>query len=322
MNQLLTVRNLRTYFMMSGGVLKAVDGVSLAVSSDEVVGLIGESGCGKTATAFSVMRLVSPPGKIVSGEIIFEDKDLLKLGIDEMRKIRGKRISMVFQDPMTYLNPLMKVGNQITEIIKLHEQADNKQASAKAIEVLEKVQIPSAGKVVDYYPHQLSGGMRQRVLIAMAIVSNPSLLILDEPTTALDVSIQAQILDLIKVLGSKYVSSVLLITHDLGVVAEICDRVYVMYAGKIVEEADVYDLFRSPKHPYTQGLINSILTITERKTKIPTIEGSVPDPLNYPSGCRYHPRCPKAMQVCREKEPPLFYPNSKNPVACWLYNDN
>lgn len=316
-NVLLEVKGLKTYFHTSMGLIKAVDGVNLHVLEGEAVGLVGESGCGKTMTAHSIMRLVPmPPGAIEDGHIWFGSIDLLSLSEHEMRNFRGQKIAMIFQDPMTYLNPVMKIEKQIGEVI-LH--APNEKTT---IEILESVGIPEPAKVAKAYPHELSGGMRQRVLIAIAMANNPPLLIADEPTTALDVTVQAQILDLIRAIKEKRGTSLLLITHDLGIVAEMCDRVYVMYAGNIVESADVFSTFEDPLHPYTQGLLRSALSIAEFRENLETIEGTVPDLLNPPSGCRFHNRCPKAMPICRKTEPPLIESRARRQVSCWLYGEH
>lgn len=320
---LLEINNLSTYFYTSRGIVRAVDGVNLVVQKGEAVGLVGESGSGKTMTAFSVMRLIPPPGKTAGGEVWFdlgkEKADLTKLPETEMKKIRGAKISMVFQDPMTYLNPVMKISDQIAETLVLHQRLPRNEARRRVIDILEKVRIPSAKTVAQYYPHQLSGGMRQRALIAMAISCSPELLIADEPTTALDVTVQAQVLELIKTLKRELGMALVLITHDLGIVADTCDRVFVMYAGKIVEEGDVYAIYREPKHPYTVALLKSTLSIDEFKETLVTIEGTVPDLTNPPQGCRFHPRCPFAMDKCRTKEPPLIALSSGRKVSCWLF---
>lgn len=319
--KLLKVRGLKMYFFTSSGVVKAVDGIDLDISEREAVGLVGESGCGKSATALSIMGLVpNPPGKIVAGDIIWKGRNLLKLNSDEMRKVRGKEISMVFQDPMTFLNPVVRVGDQISETILLHQEGSKSEAKIKTIEMLAKVGMPSASKVVDYYPHQLSGGMRQRVLISIALSCNPSLVIADEPTTALDVTIQSQILNLIKELRHELNTSMLLITHDLGIVATLCDRVYVMYAGKIVEAADVFALYENPMHPYTVGLLKSTLSIDEYKKELVSIEGNVPNLVNPPSGCRFHPRCRQAHARCTQMEPQSLEVEKGHIVSCWLYS--
>ena len=318
-SNLLEVSNLKTYFFTSQGVVKAVDDVSFVIRQRETIGLVGESGCGKTMTALSVMRLVpNPPGRIVGGKIILKGKDIFGLSELEMRRLRGSEIGMIFQDPMTFLNPVMKIADQLTEALVEHRKMSAGQARNRMLELLRMVNIPSADKVQDYYPHQLSGGMRQRVLTAMAMSCEPSLLIADEPTTALDVTVQAQILKLIRELRDKLGTSLLLITHDLGVVGEICDRVCVMYAGKIVETGDVFAMFRSPEHPYTVGLLSSILRMDEYKETLPTIDGVVPDLVNPPSGCRFNPRCMKAMSICREKNPPSFEIGPDHFVSCWL----
>jgi oligopeptide/dipeptide ABC transporter ATP-binding protein len=316
---LLTIHNLKMYFFTHKGNVKAVDGINLEVFDGEMIGLVGESGCGKTMTAFSILGLVPSPGRITNGEILFKGKDLLNLKKGEMRHIRGKEISMIFQDPLTYLNPVLKVGDQIAENLLLHTGIKKAEAKKQVIKVLEKVGLPSCEKIAEYYPHQLSGGMRQRIMIAMSISCNPSLLIADEPTTFLDVTIQAQILNLIKELVKNLGVSLLMITHDLGIVAEICDRVYVMYSGKIVESANVFSIFENPKHPYTIGLLNSVLSIDEFKETLSSIEGSVPGLINPPPGCRFHPRCEKRMTICSKKEPPFFEIEPKHMISCWLY---
>ena len=295
-----------------GGVVRAVDGVSLRVDRGEAVALVGESGSGKSMTALSLMRLVRPPGRILGGRVAFEGRNLLDLDDREMRALRGDRIAMIFQDPMTSLNPLMRVGDQIVEAIVLHQKARHAEAFTLALAALKQVRIPAPHDVINYYPHQLSGGMRQRVLIAMAISSRPALLIADEPTTALDVTVQAQIMALLADLRTELESGLLLITHDLGLVAEYCDRVYVMYAGRIVEEASVTDLFARPRHPYTRALIRSTLPPDRRLADFETIEGQPPRLVALPKGCRFHPRCPEVMARCRVEEP------EDQRVRCWL----
>lgn len=318
-NELLSVKNLKTYFYMSQGQVKAVDGIDLSIPKQKAVGLVGESGCGKSATALSIVRLLpSPPSKILDGEILYKGNDLLKLSEKELRKIRGKEISIVFQDPMTFLNPVLKIGVQISETILEHQSVKKGDVKKKVVDLLEHIGIPAAPDVVEYYPHQLSGGMRQRVLIAMALSCNPSLVIMDEPTTALDVTIQRQILELIKGLIKDYDMSLMLITHDLGVVAEICDYIYIMYAGRIVEQADVYTIFEGAKHPYTKGLLASALSIEEHKKDLVGLDGNVPDLMNPPSGCKFHPRCNCVKDICREEEPPLTQLESGHFVRCWL----
>ncbi len=318
--KLLDVRDLRTYFYTDDGVATAVDGVSYFIFLGKVLGLVGESGCGKSVSALSIMRLIpSPPGEIKSGEIIFEGKGLLDLSESEMRKIRGNDISMIFQEPMTSLNPVFTCGNQIMEVLILHQKMNKSQARKKTIELLDTVRIPLAAQRVDEYPHQLSGGMKQRVMIAMALACNPKLLIADEPTTALDVTIQAQILDLLRDLQSKFNMSILLITHDLGVIAEMADYVAVMYASKIMEYSDVNELFHSPKHPYMQGLFGSLPKLGVKQAKLNVIPGNVPDPTEFPPGCKFHPRCPHVLDVCRKVEPRLVEISPGHTCACHLY---
>ncbi len=322
---LLNVSNLQTYFYTEEGVSKAVDGVDYYVGKGETLGVVGESGCGKSVTALSIMRLIpQPPGKIAGGDITFDGKSLLGLSQQEMRKIRGNKISMIFQEPMTSLNPVFTIGNQIREAVQLHQRLSRKASLDRAIEMLRLVGISSPEQRVKEYPHQLSGGMRQRAMIAMALSCNPSLLIADEPTTALDVTIQAQILDLMTSLKEEFNTSIILITHDLGVVAESVARVVVMYAGKIVEEADVYNIFGHPLHPYTEGLLRSIPRIdlaAAKKQRLQEIEGIVPMPSQLPQGCAFHPRCPKVMDVCRQQIPELKpHKDDEHKVRCWLYD--
>jgi len=323
MAPLLEIKGLKTYFSTEEGLVRAVDGVDLRIERGETLGVVGESGCGKTVTALSIMRLISePPGKIVEGHILWEGKNLLDLPPGEMRKIRGKEIAMIFQEPMTSLNPVFTVGEQIAEAIRLHEGANRRQALEKTVEMLRLVKMPNPEQRVKEYPHQLSGGMRQRVMIAMALSCHPKLLIADEPTTALDVTIQAQILDLLNELKARLGMAVMLITHDMGVIAETAQRVAVMYAAKVVEEAPVVELFKEPLHPYTQGLLASVpridLAATERRP-LQAIPGVVPSPADFPHGCRFHPRCPHVMAMCREKEPVLKEMKPGHKVACWLY---
>ena len=311
---LLEITGLKTYVHTRAGTVRAVDGVSLHVKPGETVGLVGESGCGKTMTAHSIMRLIpSPPAAIEGGQILFQGADLLRLSENEMRGLRGRRIAMIFQDPMTFLNPVMKIAKQIAEA------AADPPEEREIVGLLESVGIPDPQRVSNQYPHELSGGMRQRVLIAIAIVNNPHLLIADEPTTALDVTVQRQILSLLKSIREAKQTALLLITHDLGIVAEMCDRVYVMYAGKIVETADVFNLFEDPLHPYTQGLIRSALSIAEFRATLTTIEGTVPDLSRPPPGCRFHPRCPRVMDICKEQEPLLEELKPGHVTSCWLY---
>jgi peptide/nickel transport system ATP-binding protein len=321
---LLEINNLKTYFHTDDGVVRAVDGVSLSIGKGETLAVVGESGCGKSITAFSTMRLIpSPPGEIVEGEILFhgngsEPVDLTKLDArgPQMRDLRGNDIAMIFQEPMTSLSPVHTIGNQIGEAIELHQKVNKAEARKRSGKVLRKVRLPEPERQLDAYPHELSGGMRQRAMIAMALSCNPSLLIADEPTTALDVTVQAQILDLMVGLQDEIGMSILLITHDLGVVAWMADNVAVMYLGKVVEYSDVRTIFKNPKHPYTQGLLNSIPKIGQKEKLVP-IEGSVPDPFERPVGCGFAPRCPHAMDKCRE-EPPMVEAEAGHQVSCWL----
>jgi peptide/nickel transport system ATP-binding protein len=313
---LLELRDLHVQFPTYDGVVRAVDGVSYSIPRGKVLGLVGESGCGKSVTAFSTLRLIQNPGKITGGDILFDGKSLLSLSETEMRAIRGNRISMIFQEPMTSLNPVFTVGNQIAEAVVLHQRVSWKEGRNRAIEMLRKVRMPNPEQRVDDYPHQMSGGMKQRVMIAMALACTPKLLIADEPTTALDVTIQAQILDLMRELQTDLGMSMLIITHDLGVVAEIADHVAVMYAGKVVEYAPVADLFANPLHPYTVGLFNSKPKMGERRERLEAIEGSVPNPLHFPTGCRFHPRCPKWVPECANGVPPLREIRRGHTAAC------
>ncbi len=314
--QLLEIVDLRVYFHTDDGVLKAVDGVSLAIQPGETLGLVGESGCGKSVTAFSILKLVqSPPAEYAGGQIKLRGQDLLACSEAQIRRVRGNNISMIFQEPMSSLNPILSVGAQITEAIRAHQKISKREARQLAISMLQRVGIASPETRFDEYPHQMSGGMKQRVMIAMALVCRPQLLIADEPTTALDVTIQAQILDLLRELQSEMGMSVLLITHDLGVVAETCDRVAVMYAGKIVERAQVDDLFDRPKHPYTHGLLKSVPMLTQSKGELAVIPGAVPSPLDFPSGCRFRTRCSMTQEVC-EDEPALREVGAGHFAAC------
>jgi peptide/nickel transport system ATP-binding protein/oligopeptide transport system ATP-binding protein len=318
MEKLLEVRGLRTHFHTDRGLFRAVDGIDFSVGRGRTVGLVGESGCGKSVTSLSVMGLVaSPPGQVEADAILFEGRDVLGLSPDERRRLRGGKMSMIFQEPMTSLNPVHTIGQQIVEAILAHTQLSPQAAKARAIEMLELVRIPSAKQRVDDYPHLLSGGMRQRVMIAMALSCEPALLIADEPTTALDVTIQAQILDLLQDLQRRLGMAMLIITHDLGVIAEIADEVVVMYAGKIVESAPVDALFADPQHPYTIGLLGSIPRIEVDRERLSTIEGSVPSPNNQPKGCRFAPRCPFADSRCHLEPPPLRDLGPEHRVACW-----
>lgn len=320
---LLDVKNLTTSFFTDDGVATAVDDVSFHINRGETLAMVGESGCGKSVTSLSILRLIpSPPGKIVSGQIIFNGEDILAKSTEEMRTIRGNSISMIFQEPMTSLNPVFTCGEQIAEAVELHQKVSHKEAMERAIEMLRLVGIPNPERRVHEYPHQLSGGMRQRVMIAMALSCNPKLLIADEPTTALDVTIQAQILDLMRRLKKEFGMSILLITHDLGVVAEMAERVVVMYAGVIVEEAAVTDLFESPLHPYTHGLLESIPRLDAERKRLHVIEGTVPNLLKLPPGCRFAPRCPHAHERCRVAQPPLVPVGPNRSVACWLHAED
>lgn len=317
---LLEVENLHTHFSTDAGVVPAVDGVSLTVRAGEIVGIVGESGSGKSMTARSIMRLVAaPPGRIVGGRVHFHGKDLIKLDEARMRQVRGSEIAMIFQDPMTFLNPIMTIGAQLRETIRTHRHLRGRSLAMSAVEALREARVPSPDTVAGFYPHQLSGGMRQRVLIAIAIACQPALLIADEPTTALDVTTQAQILQLLKSIVQKRGMAMLFITHDLGVVADICDRVYVMYAGRVVEEASTLELFREPRHPYTRGLLRAVMGVTRRGAEFPTIEGNVPNLAFPPPGCRFHPRCAEIMPICRTLDPSLGLEHGAARAACWLY---
>nr|WP_217365250.1 MULTISPECIES: ABC transporter ATP-binding protein [Brevibacillus] len=315
----LQIENLQTHFFTDRGQIPAVDGVTITVNKGEVVGIVGESGCGKSVTSLSVMKLVpNPPGKIVGGTIKFKGEDLVTANEKRMRDIRGNEIAMIFQEPMTSLNPVFTIGNQIGEAIRLHTKASKKQSRDRAIDMLKKVGIPRAEAIVDEYPHQLSGGMRQRVMIAMAMACNPELLIADEPTTALDVTIQAQILDLMRQLNREAQTAILLITHDLGVVAEMCHRVVVMYAGNVIEEGDVRTILKKPKHPYTKGLLNSLPKLEESQERLYSIPGNVPIPGSLTVGCRFAPRCDQATDLCRSEMPQLKAVGDNHFSRCWL----
>ncbi|WP_233879481.1 ABC transporter ATP-binding protein [Virgibacillus halodenitrificans] len=320
---MLEIDDLKTYFRGEEGTVKAVDGVTITVGKGETVGVVGESGCGKSVTSLSTMRLLhDTPGKIVGGTIKFEGKNLLELSEKEMRQLRGNDMAMIFQEPMSSLNPVYKIGKQLEEVIRLHMKYNKKQARNHAVSMLKMVGLPRAEEIINEYPFQLSGGMRQRVMIAMAMACNPKLLIADEPTTALDVTIQAQILDLMRKLRDERDTAIMLITHDLGVVAEMCDRVVVMYAGKVVEETDVETLFTEPQHPYTKGLIGSIPKLGENAAKLESIPGNVPTPANMPKGCKFAPRCKSVMDICWEKDPELLKTDTNHTCRCWLYQDN
>lgn len=318
-NTLLEVNGLKTYFYTEEGIVPAVDGVSFSINKGETLGIVGESGCGKSITALSIMQLLqTPPGKITGGEILFEGANLLQKKEREMERIRGNEISMIFQEPMTSLNPVSTCGYQIAEVIRLHQKLERKQAMEKAVDMLRLVGIPDPQKRSNEYPHQMSGGMRQRVMIAIALACKPKLLIADEPTTALDVTIQAQILELIKDLKNDMGMSIMMITHDLGVVAGIADKVAVMYAGKIVEQGNVISLFKNPQHPYTKGLLASIPKLNQKKEKLHVIRGMVPNPYQMPEGCRFHPRCECKQDICLKEQPPIIQRDEGHQVACWL----
>ena len=318
---LLDIRKLTTCFASHQGIAKAVDTVSLSVMQGETLAVVGESGCGKTVLALSILGLIpDPPGRVTEGSILFKGQDILDLPESELMGIRGNHISMIFQEPMTALNPVFRVDDQIAEPLRLHQGFTKAQALDKAVEALNLVGIPNPVKIAKSYPHELSGGMRQRVMIAMALACNPDLLIADEPTTALDVTIQAQIIDLMNELKERMNGSLMLITHDLGVVARMAKRVAVMYSGKVVELADATDLYAAPLHPYTQGLLASV-PVLGKKTRLNPIPGIVPSIFDRPQGCRFHPRCPKAFQKCELMLPPLFEPEPGRNVRCWLYED-
>jgi oligopeptide/dipeptide ABC transporter ATP-binding protein len=325
-DNLLEVRHLKTYFYTQDGVVKAVDGVDFSVRRGEVLGLVGESGCGKSVTSLSVLRLIGQPGRIVEGEIIFDGQDLLRLSEGEMVHVRGNRISMIFQQPQSALNPVFRVGGQIAEVLDIHKNLKREAGARRAVELLQMVGIPDADQRAQAFPHELSGGMAQRVMIAMALACAPELLIADEPTTALDVTIQAQILDLMRDLRAKTDTAIILITHDLGVIAEMAERVAVMYAGRVVEEAEVETLFAHPLHPYTQGLIGSIPVLGSVKERLEVIPGTVPNLVDLPPGCRFAPRCKArlehTLEVCNQLEPDLLPVVPLQTVRCWLYHDS
>lgn len=319
---LLEVENLVTQFKTDDGHFNVVDHISFHIGKGETVGLVGESGSGKSITSLSILGLIKPPGQIAQGSITYQGEDLVAKSKKQLRKIRGREISMIFQEPMTSLNPVLTVGEQIAETVRLHQGLDRKTAKERAVEMLKKVGIPMPETRINQYPHELSGGMRQRVMIAIALSCDPKLLIADEPTTALDVTIQAQILDLMKRLNDEAGMGVLLVTHDLGVVSDMCERVMVMYAGKIVEQANAKDLFKNPLHPYTQSLLKSIPRIKAKKEKLYSIPGNVPSPKNIPKGCRFHTRCPYAFKRCAEEEPILETVDGQRQVSCWLYDED
>ena len=320
---LVEFKNLKTYFHTEAGVVKAVNDVSFKIKEGETVCVVGESGCGKSVTSMSLMRLIQAPiGKIEGGEIFYKGKDILKLTDEEMRKIRGNEIAMIFQEPMSSLNPVFTVGSQIMEAIMLHQQCDKKVARERAIEMIKLVGIPRADEIVDAYPHELSGGMRQRIMIAMALSCNPNVLIADEPTTALDVTIQAQILDLMRKIKKELNTAILLITHDLGVVAEMADYVVVMYAGKVIEEGPVLDIFSNPAHPYTKGLLKSKPVLGSGAERLYSIPGQVPNPVGMKDSCYFNDRCECCMEKCKSEIPHLRKVSENHKVACWLHNDD
>lgn len=320
--EILRVENLKTYFNTDDGIVKAVDGVSFTLNRGETLGIVGESGCGKSVMNLSLMRLIaSPPGKIVDGDIFFHGKSVLAMSGAELRALRGNKLSMIFQDPMTSLNPFLRISTQLVETLHLHQGLSKSEAYEKAIEMLRRVGIPSPEKRIDAYPHQFSGGMRQRVMIAMALSCNPEILVADEPTTALDVTIQAQILEIIKDLTVKLSTAVILITHDLGVVSGMCDTICVMYAGRIVERTSTDDLFRNPRHPYTLGLIRSVPRLDKTtKERLYSIPGTPPSLINLPECCPYHPRCEFAMDICSRQYPDEIDLEKGHRVCCWLYD--
>ena len=318
---LVEFKDVHTYFYTEAGTVKAVNGVSYKIKEGETVCVVGESGCGKSVTALSLMRLIAAPqGEIVKGNINFDGKDITSLSEEEMMSIRGNDISMIFQEPMTSLNPVFTVGNQIMESIMLHQKLDKKQARDKAIEMIKLVGIPRAEAIVDSYPHELSGGMRQRIMIAMALSCNPKLLIATEPTTALDVTIHSQILDLMRDIKQKTQTSIMLITHDLGVVAEMADYVVVMYAGKVIEEGPVNDIFKNPLHPYTRGLLKSKPVINQEADRLYSIPGKVPNPIGMKDSCYFHERCEHCMEVCKTQIPTIKYYDEQHKISCFLYD--
>jgi peptide/nickel transport system ATP-binding protein len=315
---LLEVTGLRTHFAAERGEVRAVDGVDLKLEKGRTLGIVGESGCGKSVTALSIMGLIpQPPGRIAGGEVLFDGEDLLKQPPARLRDLRGDKLAMIFQEPMTSLNPAFQVGDQISEVLLRHRKLSKSEAQNQAVEMLRRVRIPSPERRALEYPHQLSGGMRQRVMIAMALACNPQLLIADEPTTALDVTIQAQILELMRALREELGTAIILITHDLGVVAELADQVIVMYAGQVIERCDVRRLFAEPQHPYTIGLLGSIPRLHLEQERLTAIDGTVPDAAAFPAGCRFHPRCPFAVAKCRAELPPLLKIHDGHFAACW-----
>jgi peptide/nickel transport system ATP-binding protein len=321
LEELINIEDLSTHYSTSGGVVRAVDNVSLKIHKGEAVALVGESGSGKSTIAFSMMRLISSPGRIINGKVALNGRDILSLSKSEMTRVRGDEMGMIFQEPLTFLNPLIRVGEQIAEAIRIHQKAIPSEAKEKAVEALRLVQLPNPETIANYYPHQLSGGMRQRVLIAIAISCRPHLLIADEPTTALDVTIQAQIMQLLHKLCKELDTALLLITHDLGLVAEYCDRVYVMYAGQIVEEADIFKLFKSPKHPYTAALLSCALMFDRRTEEFKTINGRPPGRDQLPTGCRFHPRCSQAISSCQSTVPSMVKLENGGQARCLLFEE-
>ena len=321
MEKLLEIKGLKTQFFTKRGVVYAIDGIDLLIGKSQIVGIVGESGCGKSVTALSVLRLLQSPGKITSGEILLEGEDLVKMSSPEIRSIRGNKISMIFQEPMTSLNPVYTVGHQVSEVCRLHQKTTRSQAKERTIDIFKQVGIPEAEKRFNAYPHQLSGGLRQRIMIGMALICKPMLMLADEPTTALDVTIEAQILYLMKEMQRETGASIMMITHNLGVVAELCEYVYVMYAGKIMEKADVREIFKNAAHPYTYGLLNSIPRLTQNKERLYTIKGMVPNLLVLPKGCRFSPRCNRVMEACTKSEPGLYEVGKNHYVSCFLYGE-
>jgi oligopeptide/dipeptide ABC transporter ATP-binding protein len=319
MSDLLKIKGLKIYFYTYEGIVKAVENVNLNIKYGETLGLVGETGCGKSVTALSILKLIPPPGKIISGEILLEGKDITKMSEDEMRSIRGKDVAMIFQDPTSSLNPVYKIGDQLLDVIMLHQKLNRDAAWEKAVELLKALEVPSPETRMHNYPFELSGGMRQRVMIAMALSCRPKLLIADEPTTNLDVTVQAQILEIMRNLKKDFGSSLLLITHDLGIVAEMANRVAIMYAGRIVEYSDVTTILEKHKHPYVEGLLNSLPNIHNRKQKLISIPGMLPSLINPPSGCRFHPRCQYSKPICKKIEPELLEVEPNHHVACHLF---
>ena len=320
MNKVLDVQNLHVSFDTYAGEVKAVRGVTFSLSEGEVLAIVGESGCGKSVTSLSIMGLLGRGGAVVDGSVLFANKNLLDMDVKQLDTIRGNQMTMIFQDPLTSLNPVFTIGSQITESIRIHMHLSKKEAGERAVTILEKVGMPDARAAMKKYPHMLSGGMRQRVMIAMALCCNPKLLIADEPTTALDVTIQAQVLEMMKGLRDKYNTSMLMITHDLGIVAEICDEVSVVYAGRVIEHGTLEDIFKNTRHPYTEGLFNSLPNLENRQAELKPIKGLMPDPSNLPKGCAFCPRCEYATEICKTQKPPRTYRNDTHYVECHLYN--